>query len=485
MLKKHAKDTSDNPVLGWGENQYTYKELNDLVQNFAENLYLKGVQKGDKIAIILNNSSEFVISYYGCMRVGAISVPINPALTSREIEVVLKDCKPRIVVLDEKVSLKLKDLKLSFYYEEVEISTDKFKELLQDVDSASINLSYSEECTILYTSGTTGDPKGAILTHNGLYHNAKVFSKAFPLDNNDRTLIVTPLTHIAALSNCLNTTIYCGGYNYLMDRWKSSSETLNTMEEQKITFFFGPPTMYTYILNDPNVSAFNSVLKYAYTGAAPLPEEIFNKWIDIFGFEIIEGYGLTECSPVVTMNPPQGKKKIGSIGLPIKDVQTKIVDDHFNEVAIGEIGELVVKGPNVMKGYLNKLTENQKSFKDGWFKTGDIAKRDEEGYLYIVDRKKDLIIRSGFNVYPREVEEVLYKHPAILEVAVVGCKDKERGELVKAVLTNKKGYSVSTDELQQYCRARLATYKVPSIIEIVDELPKNNTGKILKNKLRA
>lgn len=482
-LRKHAENAPESLALGWEGKYYTYAQLNNLIQNVTENLYLKGIQLGEKVAIILNNCPEFVVSYYACMRVGAISVPINPSLTSREYEVVLKDCKPKLIITDQKVNERLNDVELSHDYETVMTNTDSFKELLKEGSKEPLKLAYGEECTILYTSGTTGSPKGAILTHYGLYHNAKVFAESFPLNNKDRTLIVPPLTHIAALSNCLNATIYCGGYNHLLDRWESSSKTLKTMEEQKITYFFGPPTMYTYILNDPNVSAYKIELKFAYTGAAPLPEEIFNKWVKVFGFEIIEGYGLTECSPVVAMNPPNGKKKIGSIGMPIKDVQTKIVDDSFEEVKTGDPGELVVQGPNVMIGYLNKPSENEKSFKDGWFKTGDIAKRDDEGYLYIVDRKKDLIIRSGFNVYPREVEEVLYKHPAILEVAVVGSKDEERGELVKAVLTFKKGKHVSPEKLKEYCVGRLATYKVPSIIEIVDELPKNNSGKILKNKL--
>jgi long-chain acyl-CoA synthetase len=486
-LQEHAHNIPDRLAIGWETGSYTYRELNEKVQKLANQFYLNGIRKGDRIAILLDNCPEFVISYYACMRAGATNVPINPALTSREFGIILNDCNPKIIITNESVNNILMKTELQVRPKYLIADDQGLGDLLQAGPAERlVNASdTAEDCTILYTSGTTGLPKGAVLTHHNLYSNVKTFAEAFDLNVDDRTLIVPPLSHIAAQSNCLNPTLYAGGYSYMLPRWHSSAKTLGTMEEQEITFFFGPPTMYTYMLNDPDVKNYQVKLRFAYTGASPLPEHIFNKWVETFGFEIVEGYGLTECSPVVSINPPYGKKKIGSIGLPIKDVKVKIINDQFEEVPVGETGELAVQGPNVTKGYLNRKEANEASFVDGWFRTGDVAKQDKDGYLYIVDRKKDMIIRSGFNVYPREVEEVLYQHPAVLEVAVIGYPDAERGELVKAVLTLKSEYNENPiGELRAFCKERLATYKVPSQFEIVEEFPKTSSGKIVKGKLR-
>ncbi|KKK39905.1 hypothetical protein WQ57_01100 [Mesobacillus campisalis] len=485
-LQEHAGNIPDRRALGWETGSYTYRELNEKVQKLANQFYLNGITRGDRIAILLDNCPEFVISYYACMRAGAINVPVNPSLTSREFGIILNDCSPKIIITNESVQGKLKKTALNFSPKYLITDNQSLEDLVQAGPAeVLVNFSDSEDCTILYTSGTTGLPKGALLTHYNLYSNAKTFAEAFRLAPDDRTLIVPPLSHIAAQSNCLNTTLYAGGFNYMLSRWESSAKTLRTMEEQDITFFFGPPTMYTYMLNDPDVGKYRVKLRFAYTGASPLPEKIFNKWVEIFGFEIVEGYGLTECSPVVSINPPYGKKKIGSIGLPIKDVKVKIINDLFEEVPVGETGELVVQGPNVMKGYLNRKEANEAAFVDGWFRTGDIARQEKDGYLYIVDRKKDMIIRSGFNVYPREVEEVLYQHPSVLEAAVIGYPDEEKGEVVKAVLTLKSEYNEKLiHDLKAFCKERLATYKVPYEFEVVEELPKTSSGKIVKGKLR-
>jgi long-chain acyl-CoA synthetase len=486
-LHEHARTNPNQLAVGWEANSYTYKELDRKVQRLANQFRRNGIEKGDRIAIILANCPEFILSYYACMRVGAISVPINPSLTPREYSVIINDSLPKYIVTNPDVYKKLVEVTMQEYpkYLLVDVHSDSFHSFLQGGVPDYIAYEMVEECTIIYTSGTTGTPKGAVLTHDNLYHNAKTFAEAFGMTNEDKTLIVAPVFHSAAQSNCLNTMIYSGGYSYLLPRWKSSENTLRTMEKEEITFFFGPPTMYTYILNDPNISEYHIKLRNAYTGASPLPEEIFNKWFETFGFKIVEGYGLTETSPVVTVNPPYGIKKLRSVGLPIKDVEVKIVNELFEEVKTGKTGELLVKGSNVMKGYWNRPEENEAAFVDGWFRTGDIAKKDHEGYIYIVDRKKDMIIRSGFNVYPREIEEVLYQHPAVLEAAVIGYPDADKGELVKAVVTLKdESLGYIADELKEYCREYLATYKVPEKIEIVKELPKTTTGKILKTMLR-
>ncbi|WP_066292459.1 AMP-binding protein [Bacillus sp. FJAT-29937] len=487
ILQKHARTIPSKLAVGWESGSYTYKQLNDEIQKLAIYFCISGVESGDRIAIILANCPEFIISYYACMRVGAISVPINPALTPREFGITLNDSMPKIIITDEKVKESLLNTRIEGKPLYIMVNNkNSFSDILHNgMAESTIITKRIEESSIIYTSGTMGLPKGAVLTHNNLYHNAKTYAEAFDMDENEKTLIVAPLFHTAAQTCCLNSTIYSGGYSCLLPRWESSSKTLSTMEEEEITFFFGPPTMYTYMLNDPNIKSYNLKLRIAFSGAAPLPEEIFNKWRDTFGFEIVEGYGLSETSPVVTFNPPKGRKKSGSIGLPMQDIRVKIVNELLEEVQIDESGELLVQGPNVMKGYWNRAEENELAFVNGWFKTGDIAKRDSEGYLYIIDRKKDIIIRSGFNVYPREIEEVFYQHPAVLEVAVIGYPDADKGELVKAIITLKSGdYKNIHEELGAYCRQNLATYKVPQIIEIVKELPKTSSGKILKIKLR-
>lgn len=487
-LQKHAAANPEKPAIGWESGAYTYKELNGKVKKLANQFRNHGIIAGDRIAIILENCPEFVVSYFACMRAGAISVTINPSMTSRELGIILNDSQPEIIITNNRVHDILLQTKLTVIpsYLIVNGPDSSFYTFLQNGTEKHFLSAGIEECSIIYTSGTTGIPKGAVLTHDSLYHNAKTFAESFGMKENEKTLIVAPLFHTAAQTNCLNATIYSGGYNYLLTRWKSAKITLRTMEEQGITFFFGPPTMYTYLLHEPDVHTYQVKLRIAYTGAAPLPEEIFTKWRETFGFEITEGYGLTETSPVVCFNPPFGSKKLRSVGLPMKDVKVKIVNELLEEVQVDEPGELLVQGPNVMKGYWNRPEETKAVFVDGWFRTGDIAKKDSDGYLYIVDRKKDMIIRSGFNIYPREVEEVLYQHPSILEAAVIGYPEKEKGEMVKAVVTLKQGCNKENvaEELEAFCRRNLTGYKVPKIFEVVDELPKTTSGKIIKGKLR-
>ncbi|SEI87359.1 long-chain acyl-CoA synthetase [Bhargavaea ginsengi] len=482
-LQKHAEHRPESPAIGWDTGELTYRQLNERIQKLANRFMERGIGPGDKVAIILENSPELVISYYASMRAGVINVPVNPSLASREYGVILNDCRPKLIITEIKIVEKVKNSGLDWPVELIVTGPDFDRYI--DQGGAAPGNHYQEDCTILYTSGTTGVPKGAVLTHDNLYINADVFGRNLGLTDRDRTLIVAPLTHIAAQSNLLNPTLISGGYCYLLKRWKSTVETLGKMEKKRITYFFGPPTMITYILNEPALVDYDLKLRLTYTGAAPLPEEIFQRWTERFGFEIVEGYGLTETSPVVCMNPAVGKKKLRSVGLPIEDVQVKIMSEGFEEVPPGTPGELVVKGPNVMKGYYKREEENRKAFRDGWFKTGDVAMKDDEGYIYIIDRKKDLIIRSGFNVYPREVEEVLYMHPAILEAAVIGTPHPEKGETVVAVLTLRDGYGESVvEKLEHFCRERLASYKVPSEFRVVAEFPKTNSGKIMKAKLK-
>jgi long-chain acyl-CoA synthetase len=487
LIEQHATINPDGSSIGSEKGIYSYKELNGRINRLTNSFLDAGITQADRIGILLMNQEEFVFTYYACMRVGAVSVPMNPVLSSRELQVILSDCQPKIIVTNESLLGKISQLDLAF--KPILLNVDdphSFKAFLDSGnENAYISTNTPEEATIIYTSGTTGLPKGAILTHSNLLSNAETFAKTMSMNSQERTLIVAPVFHSAAQTCCLNATVCSGGYNYLLERWESSTKTLKTMEQEQISFFFGPPTMYTYMLQDPNLETYHLRLRIAFSGAAPLPIEIFNKWKELFGFEIVEGYGLSETSPVVTINPPQGLKKPGSIGIPIEHVQVKIMDQEGTELPDGQVGELVVKGPNVMKGYWQKHVETASVMHEDWFHTGDMGRKDEDGYFYIVDRKKDMINRAGFKVYPREVEEVIYQYPAILEVAVVGIPDPERGEEIKAFITLKDGHPAPTlYELQTFCKEYLASYKVPKILEILDQMPKTVSGKILKTKLR-
>ncbi|WP_019121351.1 long-chain-fatty-acid--CoA ligase [Brevibacillus massiliensis] len=487
MIRRHAVQNPEQLALGTERGTWTYRKLDHLLDRLAQAFVGWGISPGDRIAIVLMNREEFVLTYFACMRAGAISVPVNPVLSARELQLILSDCAPRIVVsshpfLEKLEQVEWKEAPLLLNADDPE----SFAAFIADGKDGPLQLPADvEESTIIYTSGTTGLPKGALLTHGNLYSNAQAFAEALEMSAQEKTLIVAPVFHTAAQTCCLNATVYSGGYNYLLERWESSQKTLQTMEQEKISFFFGPPTMYTYMLQDPQIKEYDLSLRLAFTGAAPLPVEVFAKWKELLGFEIVEGYGLSETSPVVTINPPFGRKKPGSIGTPIRDVQVRICYESEQDDADG-VGELIVKGPNVMKEYWNKPEESAKALREGWLHTGDMARMDEDGYFYIVDRKKDMINRAGFKIYPRELEEVIYQHPSVLEVAVVGIPDPVRGEEVKAFITLKQDQPAPTlEELHSFCEGKLASYKFPRMLEVLDQMPKTVSGKILKTSLRG
>ncbi|MEH7073361.1 long-chain-fatty-acid--CoA ligase [Neobacillus drentensis] len=469
----------------------TYEELNKLVDCAASGLSAKGIRKGDRVALLLGNCPEFVIAYYGILRAGAVVVPINPAYTSGEISYILSNSQAKAVIahssLEPTISTlreKLEHLKLIFYTDSID-SEWTWEQLIQETEDTFESTSINEDdlAVILYTSGTTGKPKGAMLSHRNMASNIASMSQLAEFTEEDRIIAVLPMFHVFCMATCINIPISCGAAIVIVPKF-SPTEVINTIRREKATIFAGVPTMFSFLLQVPGATAGDfSTIRACFSGGASIPVELLNRFEEKYKVHVLEGYGLSETAPVTAFNPLRGIRKPGSVGVDIPEVKNKVVDPNGMEVSRGEIGELIVKGPNVMMGYLGMPEATSSALKEGWFYTGDLARMDEEGYIYIVDRKKDMILVGGYNVYPREVEEVLYQHPAILETAVIGIPDKEYGEIVKAfVVTNGEG--ITMDDILYFCEDKLAKYKLPKQVEFMEELPKNSTGKILRRALR-
>lgn len=521
LLINSAKEFPDNDAVKFMGKRVKYKNLLEYTYQFANALKNMGVKKGDRVAIMLPNSPQAIISYYGALMIGAIVVQNNPLYTERELEHQLSDSGsetiitldllyPRIANVKALTRLKriivtsIKDflpfpknmlypLKLKKEGKIIEIPNDKdiyhFNQLLKISSSTPLvpDINPQDDLALLqYTGGTTGLAKGVMLTHANLVTN--VVQESYWLyratRGKEKFLGALPFFHVFGMTTVMNFSIYLGGTIILVPRF-NVDEILEVIQKEKPTYFPGAPTMYIAIINHPKVKEYDlSSIDACISGSAPLPLEVQEKFEEITGARLIEGYGLTESSPVTHANPIWGKRKTGSIGLPWPNLDVKVVDPMTGEeVQLGEIGELAVKGPIVMKGYWNKPEETKKVLKDGWLLTGDMATMDDEGYFYIVDRKKDMIIAGGYNIYPREVEEVLFEHPAIKEAVVVGIPDPYRGETVKAFIVLKDGITATEEELDKFCRANLAAYKIPRAYEFRTELPKTLVGKVLRRAL--
>jgi long-chain acyl-CoA synthetase len=473
--------------------QTTYQELDNAVERFSAHLSAQGIGKGDAVALLLGNTPSFIISFYGILRTGAAAVPINPIYTTREITYILTNCQAKAVIAHtalQPLLISLKDkLPQSFLciYDDFVEGESSIKSWLQQGDTPPIpqgkNSGEDDLAVILYTSGTTGDPKGAMLSHRNLASNAAACVELFKLTKEDRVVTVLPIFHVFCMTACLNSAIACGATILLLPKF-SPTEVVRTIREERATIFAGVPTMYNFLLQlpEPVASDFTS-LRGCISGGAAMPITLLNKFEERYRVKVLEGYGLSEASPVTHFNPLDGVRKPGSIGMAIPGVQNKVVDEDGQEVPRGEIGELIVKGPNVMIGYMGMPEATRFALRDGWLYTGDMANMDEDGYIYIVDRKKDMILVGGYNVYPREVEEVLYKHSAVVEAAVVGAPDEEQGEVVKAVIVSSDSQLTGGDIIQ-FCQDKLAKYKIPKQIEFVASLPKNSTGKIIRKALK-
>ncbi len=450
-------------------------------------LRAKGLQPGDRVGVMLPNVPYFPVIYYGILRAGCAVVPMNVLLKGREVRFYLEDSGAKLMFGWRDFAEAAEQGAGEAGAEAIVVVPGEFEQLLAEAEPVRELTERSGEDTavILYTSGTTGTPKGAELTHANLTRNCEVAAEVFGgLSTEDTLLGALPLFHSFGQTCTMNAAIANGAKVTLIPRF-DPAKALEIIGRDEVTVFMGVPTMYNAMLHcDAREGADLSTLRLCVSGGSSLPVELMRAFEQAFDAIILEGYGLSETSPVASFNHPDRERKPGSIGTPIEGVEMKVVDGDGNEVAQGEVGEIAIRGHNIMKGYWQRPDATAETINaDGWFHSGDMAQVDEDGYFFIVDRKKDMIIRGGYNVYPREVEEVLYEHPAVREVAVVGVPDEQWGEEVGAAVALTEGQQVSAEELTAFVKEQVANYKYPRAIWFVDELPKGPTGKILKREI--
>src|SRR5215216_1445092 len=487
LLTETAERIPEGIAYKLDDTEINWQAVDEGSARVAGLLKAKGLEPGDRVGIMLPNVPYFPVAYYGVLRAGGTVVPMNVLLKGREVAFYLKDPEAKWVFAWHDFAEAAETGADEAGAEVILVKPGEFEQLLGDAepDREMCERDGSDTAVILYTSGTTGQPKGAELTHDNMLKNAQVSRSLFDTSDDDVVLGALPLFHSFGQTCCMNACAVSGATLTFIPRF-DPAKALEIIERDKVTMFSGVPTMYNAMLNDESREERDtSTLRTCTSGGSAMPGELLRGFEKAFDCPILEGYGLSETSPVASFNHPDKERKIGSIGTPIKGVEMKVVDDDGNKVEQGEVGEIVIKGHNVMKGYWNRDDATKESIKDGWFFTGDMAKVDEEGYFFIVDRKKEMILRGGYNVYPREIEEVLYEHPAIAEVAVVGVPDDKMGEEVGAAVVLKKGEDCSTDDLKSYVKEQVANYKYPRKIWFVDELPKGPTGKILKREVEV
>ncbi len=511
ILENTVKEFPELDAVIFQKKRIKYRELGDWVHRLASGLVQIGVKKGERVALMLPNCPQYIVAYYAILEIGAVVVNVNPMYVERELEfqladagaqtiMILREILPRIQAVRQKIALgRIIVTDIDAHVRDQGNRTNaakspgfwEYQDLLEmgrSQASPSVPVGADEVALLQYTGGTTGFSKGAMLTHYNLVSDVIqcVSWNVGAEKGKERMLAVIPFFHVYGMTVAMNEAIYLAATIILLPRFQID-DTLEAINAYQPTRFPGVPTMYIAILNHPKVKEYNiSSIKVCSSGSAPMPVEALKKFEELTGGKISEGYGLTEASPVTHANPFSGQRKIGSIGLPRPDTDSKIVDLETGgkDLPPGEEGELCIRGPQVMKGYWNRPEETAKSLRNGWLYTGDIAKMDEEGYFYIVDRKKDMIICGGYNVYPREVEEALYLNPKILEACAIGVPDPYRGETVKTFVVLKKRESATPEEIIDFCREKMARYKVPTLVEFRSELPKSHVGKVLRKILR-
>jgi long-chain acyl-CoA synthetase len=498
LLEESAKEKPEKPALILGDDVLTYTELRDAAKKFANALAGLGVESGDKVAVMIPNVPQFAVAYYGILNTGATVVPLNVLLKGPEVAYHLHDSDAAALVtwegFFEEAQRGFEEAERCEYLIVVEEpdgegapeGTYGFDELLAD-NSAEYEMAQTmpeDTAVVIYTSGTTGRPKGAELTHFNMFYNAICNAdKLLELREDDVEVAVLPLFHIFGQTCVMNAGIYAGNTVVLVPRFEPEV-VLKAIQGTGVTIFTGVPTMYQYLLRYPDLAEYDiSSLRLGVSGGAAIPVEILKAVEERFGIVILEGYGLSETSPTTCFNRFTGQRKVGSIGLPIWGTEARVVNEEDEEVPCGERGELVVRGHNVMKGYYKNPEATEEAMRGGWFHTGDLATMDEDGFIFIVDRVKDMIVRGGYNVYPREIEEVIYEHEAVAEVAVIGAPHEELGEEVRAVVSLKEGETVTEEEIVAFAKQRVAAYKYPRSVLFMDDLPKTATGKILKREL--
>jgi long-chain acyl-CoA synthetase len=485
ILTSSAAEDPQHVALKLDDLELTYAQLDDATAHFAGLLKARGLEHGDRVGIMLPNIPQFAVCYYGVLRAGGVVVPMNVLLKQREVAFYLSDSGAKLLLAWEGFAQDAQAGAAQAGAECVLVAPGEFERMVSAAQAqlGIVDAAEDDIAVLLYTSGTTGTPKGAELTHSNLTRNCAASRAMFGLGSEAVLLGALPLFHAFGQTCGLNATITGGSTMTLIPRF-DPGKALEIIQRDRVNVFEGVPTMYGAMLHYPERERYDtSSLQVCGSGGSAMPVELMRGFEEAFGCKVLEGYGLSETSPVASFNHPDRERKPGSIGTPIDGVEMKVVDENDHEVPTGEVGEIVIRGHNVMKGYWNRPDATAEAIRDGWFHSGDLARIDEDGYFFIVDRKKDMIIRGGYNVYPREIEEVLYEHPAVREAAVVGIPHDEYGEEVGAAVALKDGAHATPEELRDYVKGQVAAYKYPRRVWFVDELPKGPTGKILKREI--
>jgi long-chain acyl-CoA synthetase len=499
MLRESRNAKPDHPLCHVNDLTFSYAQVDEISGRVASALLGSGLRRGDKVAVQLPNLPQFLFSYFAILKAGLVMVPLNPLLKAPEVAYQLKDSESRTLITfegfaAEAVAGARQAGNVPTYvvnlpgHDERPEGTRHYDELYFADDTGEIEPTDADDtAVIIYTSGTTGKPKGAELTHFQLYMNCTVAGDLFGFRDDDIAVAVLPMFHVFGLSSVLNLSVRFGGTLVLIQRFEPDA-VLDAIARYRCTIFSGVPTMYYALLQADLAGRDLSSLRVGVAGGAAIPGEVIRAFEEKFpGVVILEGYGLSETASTTTFNISAEQRKVLSIGKPIWGVEVRVVDEQDKPLPSGpeNVGEIVIRGHNVMKGYYGNPAATEEAFRGGWFHTGDLAYADSDGYLFIVDRKKDLLIRGGYNVYPREIEEVLFAHPAVAEAAVIGRPDPRLGEEVVAFVVLKPGAEADPDDIIAFSRERLAAYKYPREVRIVDDLPKGPTGKVLKRELRA
>jgi long-chain acyl-CoA synthetase len=491
FINMKAEKYSDNILLKGPEGNITYKEFNQRSDRIAIKLNEIGVKMGDRVAVLHPNSHQTLLAYCGIIKSGAAAVPVNSIYTPREIAYILnnsgavllitrKDLLP--VVEEIRAELPgLRHLIVRSKNEQLESALARMTSV-GPTEPRQLEFEPDQAAMIFYTSGTTGFPKGVVISHRNLYFGGPNVAQNYGLREDDVALAVLPMVHVFCVASPIFGAMSSGGSVVVLEAF-NTDRVLEAIDEYGVTWFPGVPTMFNYLLGELDQAKHSmSSLRMGLSGGASLPMEVRKQWEDRFGAKIIDAYGLTESTGLVTTSPLYGRHKQGSIGITVSGVDAKLVDEDGEEVPSGQVGNLIFRGPNATSGYWQLPEENAAHIKNGWFYTGDHAYRDEEGFFFIVGREQELIITGGYNIYPREIEEIIYTHPAVNEAAVIGVPHPTKGEVPKAYVVLNEGKFLSPEQLVEYCRKNLAPYKKP-LVDFVNELPKNPTGKILKDKL--
>ncbi|MFH1117394.1 MAG: long-chain fatty acid--CoA ligase [Pseudomonadota bacterium] len=492
VLEDNLRSRGDKTALLRQGGSDTFRGIDGKASAIAAALLDRGLRPGQRVGIHTANIPEFVYAYFGVLKAGGQVVPINVMLKPNELAWLGRDSGLIFIVTQQPFVNEIQaaradipSLREVFCVSPGCGGTTPFESLYSEPVSHIAGPANPEDVAVIfYTSGTTGHPKGAMLTHWNLCSNALATAETYEYVENDVIVFGMPMFHSSGQTNAMNAAFSRGAALVMIPRFTPDS-VFDAFKSFPVSVFIGVPTMYHQILYHPEAERFASGnLRVCIVGAAAMPEKLFNDVAERYGVPITEGYGLSEAAPVVAHNPIRGVKKIGSVGIAVPGVSIHIVDEQDNLLPPGQVGELAVQGPNVMKGYLNQPEATSEALKGGLLHTGDLARMDEDGYLFIVDRKKDMILTGGFNIYPREVEEVLYTHPAVSEAAVIGLPDEEKGELACAYVILKSGCAASEEDIVAFCRERMAAYKAPRKVRFVGELPKSPSGKILKRLLK-